>query len=85
MVYCVVYNCAKKHTSNTNDYTRHVSVVKFRPETTIAPPTPNLKIMAKRHTDGGTSLYRLVYATYSHMGEPLHPPGSRVQTNTTLF
>ena len=28
MVYCVAYNCAKKHTSNINDYIQRVSVVK---------------------------------------------------------
>jgi len=34
MVYCVAYNCAKKHTSNINDYIRSVSAVKTRPERT---------------------------------------------------
>ena len=37
MVYCVAYNCAKKHTSNTNDYIRRVSAVKPQPETTPSP------------------------------------------------
>jgi len=34
MVYSVAYSCAKRHTSNTNDYIRRVSAVKTRPETT---------------------------------------------------
>lgn len=37
MVYYVACSCAKKHTSNTNDYIWRVSAVKIRSETTTAP------------------------------------------------
>ena len=61
MVYSVAYNCANKHTSNTNDYIQHASAIKTRPELT----TPeNYKKWLKRHTECATSLYR------PHMEEP---------------
>ena len=63
MVYCVAYNCAKKYKSNSNVYIRRVSAVKTRPQTTTTPrKLPNKWL--KRHTEGGTSLYRLISVTY---------------------
>ena len=62
-MYCVACNCAKKHTSNTNDYIRRVSGVKTRPETTTTPRKLQTKSL-KRLTDDGTSLDRLIQATY---------------------
>ena len=51
MVYCVAYNCAKKHTSKTNDYIRSVSAVKTRPKTTTTIRKFKNKSL-KRHSEG---------------------------------
>ena len=47
MVYSVAYKCAKKHTSNTNDYIPHVNAVKTQPKTIT--PRKLHKMAKKKH------------------------------------
>ena len=61
MVYSVPYNCARKHTSHTNDYIPHVSSVKTRPETTTT--RNGLK-------DTPNAVHSCIDLRRPHMGEP---------------